>query len=59
MCLFSHCLRFKVVGIGVNQHKPRNLVHVQVRKLAHVIASEGGSDQNVGAADTGMMKRSA
>jgi hypothetical protein len=59
MCFFSHRLRFKVVGIGVNQYEPRNLVPVQLRKRAHVIAAEGGSHQNVGPTDAGMMKRSA
>ena len=54
MLLFLHRLRFEVVGIGVNQYQPRNLVHVQVRKRAHVVAAEGGSHQNVGPGDAGM-----
>ena len=41
MFLFLHCLRFEVGGIGVNHDQPRNLVHVQVRKRAHVVATKG------------------
>ena len=59
MRLFSHRLRFKVVGIGVNQNEPGNLVHVEVCKRAHIVASEGGPHQDVGPADAGMVKRSA
>ena len=55
---FLHRLRFQVVGIGVIQHQPRNLVHVQVGKGAHVVAAEGRSYQDIRPANAGMVKRS-
>ena len=58
MCLFSHRLRFEVVGISVNQYQARNLAHVQVGKSAYVVAAKGGSHQNVGPGDPGTMQRS-
>jgi len=59
MCLFSHRLRFKVVGIGVIQYQPRNLVHVQVRKRADVVAAVGARHQDIGAGDPGIVKSGA
>jgi hypothetical protein len=56
MCLFLHRLWFEVVGIGVIQDQPCNLIHVQVRKRAHVVAAEGVSHQNVGPSDVGTMQ---
>src|SRR2546421_1155117 len=57
MCLFSHRLRFEIVGISVNHYQPRNLAHVQVGKSAYVVAAKSGSHQNVGPGDAGMMQR--
>ena len=59
MSLFLHRLRFEVVGIGVVEDQPRNLVQVQVRKRAHVVPAESGSHQNVGPRDAAIMKRGA
>jgi len=57
MFLFLHRLRFDVGGIGVIQPQPRNLIHVQVRKGAHVVAAEGASHQNAAPANASTVKR--
>ena len=56
MCLFLHRLRFEVVGIGVIQDQPRNLIHVQGRERSHVVAAKRVSYQNVGPSDVGTMQ---
>ena len=57
MCFFLHRLRSNVVGIGVNQHQPRNLAHVPIRKGAYDVATKGMADQNVLAFYTGFVQR--
>ena len=44
-------------GIGVIQHQPRNLVHIEVRKGAHVVAAEGAFPPGCRAQQCGMVKR--
>src|SRR6185312_16612403 len=51
MLSLTQLLRPDVIGISIDQDQSGDLIHVEVGKSPHVVATEGAPHQNVGTID--------